>query len=409
MLNANGGEGWPRVAYESAAWLVSAESGLSRRQQTVNRETYDAAVVPRIAETRFSLASDLAADLDEATAALVRLDARADALLETDSGLAPLPSVLLRTESSSSSEIEGLTASARKLALAELGEASGPNAMQIAGNVRAVEAALRLAEEPGVESVLAMHATLLRDEPRHTPGELRTVQVWIGGGAGPRIASFVPPRAERVRGDLEDLAAFVARDDIPSLAHASLAHAQFETIHPFTDGNGRTGRALVHAMLRRAGTTRRVATPISAGLLTDPEGYFVALGAYRDGDIRPILETFARSARQAGIFGGELVDELAAVRAGMRERTTARADSSAWRVIDLAIAHPVLNVRLVAARLRVSVPAATNALQSLETAGVLRRTSAGRRNRVWQSDDVLAALDGFAERIRRSVPARTGG
>ncbi|WP_177220314.1 Fic family protein [Agrococcus baldri] len=396
-------KGWPAVGHETAMWQVDAEYGLSRRQASLNRGEYRAAVVPQIAERTVSLPTDLAADLDEATMALVRLDAHADTALRSELELAPLQSVLLRTESASSSKIEGLTVGARRLALAEIGEPSSGNASLVVANVRAMDAALRLAAEPGLASILAMHAALMAEQTVHTPGALRTVQVWIGGGAGPRTALFVPPLPGRVDADMRDLAAFVARDDIPALAHATLAHAQFETIHPFTDGNGRTGRALVHAMLRRAGTARRIATPISAGLLTDTEGYFAALGAYRDGDIRPILETFARSSRQAAEFGRGLVDELAHARAAMRARTAARSDSSAWRLIDLAIAQPVLHSRAVMQGLGISAPAAGRALMTLVDAGVLRQTSVGRRNRVWQSDEVLAILDGFAERIRRTA------
>ncbi|WP_035253738.1 Fic family protein [Agrococcus lahaulensis] len=397
---------WPPLEYETARWQVDEDSGLSRRQAELNRGDFQAAVVPHVSELEVRLPADLAADLDEATGALVRLDAHADEQLRGGAEIAPLQSILLRTESASSSQIEGLTASARKLALAEIGEETGTNAMQVHGNVRAMDAALRLAERPGVASILEMHRALMRGQDRHTPGAFRAEQVWIGGGAGPRTASFVPPLHQRVAADMQDLAAFIERNDLPSLAHAALAHAQFETIHPFTDGNGRTGRALVHAMLRRAGTTRRVATPISAGLLTDPEGYFTALTAFRQGDARPILETFARSARQAASFGTSLIDGLAEARASMRDRTTARSHSSAWPLIDLLIGQPVVNTKFVMQRLGVSAPTAGAALARLEEDGVLRQTTAGRRNRVWQSDDVLGVLDRLAERIRRASSGR---
>ena len=137
---------------------------------------------------------------------------------------------------------------------------------------------------------------------------------WIGGSRlGPHAAVFVPPVHERVPGLIDDLVAFIARDDVPVLAHAALAHAQFETIHPFEDGNGRTGRALVHAMLRSKGLTRTVTVPISAGLLVDTDAYFVALTAYRSGDPEPIVECFADAAFAAVANGRELVGDLRAV------------------------------------------------------------------------------------------------
>lgn len=396
---------WPAVGFEHATWEIETAQGMSRRQRALNRGEYRAAVTPTIATQPLSLPTDLAADLDDATSALVRLDAHADLALESELEIAPLRAVLLRTESASSSQIEGLTVGARKLALAELDSGEGAradgNAALVLGNVHAMDAALALADEPSVESVLAMHRELMQGARGHAAGVLRTQQVWIGG-AGPRTADFVPPLHERVPEAMADLAAFLARDDLPSLAHAALAHAQFETIHPFTDGNGRTGRALVHAMLRRAGTVRRIASPISAGLLTDPQHYFNALTAYRSGDIRPILATFARSSLQAAAFGTALVDALAEARSAMRARTRARSDSSAWRLIDLAIAQPVLHTKAVMQRLTISEPAAGRALRALEQAEVLRLASVGRRNRVWQCDAVLEVLDDFADRIRRA-------
>src|SRR5690606_3022164 len=138
-----------------------------------------------------------------------------------------------------------------------------------------------LADRLDSASILAMHRALLADvDPDHA-GRWRTEQVWIGGGhLDPHLADFIPPHHTRVPAAVDDLVAFVDRDDVPVLAHAALAHAQFETIHPFTDGNGRTGRALVQAMLRRGRLTRSVTVPVSAGLLADPGAYFAALTAY---------------------------------------------------------------------------------------------------------------------------------
>ncbi|MCW4467333.1 Fic family protein [Glutamicibacter sp. MNS18] len=94
---------------------------------------------------------------------------------------------------------------------------------------------------------------------------------------------------------MTDLVGFMQRDDIPALTQAAIAHAQFETIHPFPDGNGRTGRALVGPILRNKGITEKVIIPVSSGLLTDTKAYFDALGSYREGDIEPIVEMFAES------------------------------------------------------------------------------------------------------------------
>src|SRR5262249_15243076 len=146
-------------------------------------------------------------------------------------------------------------------------------------------------------------------------GRWRTEQVWVGGGGfGPHRAAFVPPHYERGPDAMRDLMSFVRRDDLPGLAHAALAHAQFETIPPLGDGNGRTRQALAHAMLRAGGLTRNVTVPVSAGLLTDTDAYFAALMAYRRGDAARIVALIAEASFAAIANGRQLVAELRRVR-----------------------------------------------------------------------------------------------
>ena len=143
-------------------------------------------------------------------------------------------------------------------------------------------------------------------------------------------------------GLIDDLVEFIGRDDVPVFAHASLAHAQLETIHPFEDGNGRTGRALVHAMLRSKGLTRTVTVPISAGLLVDIDAYFAALTAYRAGTPELIVERFAEAAFAAVANGRALVSDLRGVRAEWQARIRARRGAAAWQVADLLLRQPVV-------------------------------------------------------------------
>src|SRR5690349_6361591 len=106
-------------------------------------------------------------------------------------------------------------------------------------------------------------------------GRRRDELVWIGGDSfGRHGAMFVPPHAEHVPGLMDDLVKFTRRTELPLLDHAPVAHAQVETVNPFSDGNGRTRRALIHAMLHGHGLTRNVTVPVSAGLLTHLDAYF---------------------------------------------------------------------------------------------------------------------------------------
>lgn len=121
-------------------------------------------------------------------------------------------------------------------------------------------------------------------------GTYRTNLVWVGtDGYSPRGAAHVGPQPELIAGAMADLLEFIERDDLPVVAQCAIAHAQFETIHLFADGNGRCGRALVHAILRNKGLSRNTAPPVSAGLLRDTEDYFAALTLFREGDASPIV------------------------------------------------------------------------------------------------------------------------
>lgn len=199
---------------------------------------------------------------------------------------------------------------------------------------------------------------------------------------------------------IDDLIAFMQRDDLPDLMHVALAHAQFETIHPFLDGNGRTGRALMHAMLRASGLVRNVTVPISAGLLSNVDGYFDSLTAYRQGDPTAIVEQVAEAAYAAVTNGRQLVTDLRQVRADWNDSVKARRDAAAWRAADLLLRHPVVNVTLVSTELGIAPQNVYRTLEPLASAGVVR-SSGRQRDRVWHAPEVLAAVDAFAKRAGR--------
>jgi Fic family protein len=380
---------------------------MSRAAASRRGTPYRAAVPPRIAGMRFTLDDSVTAAAEDARAEVTRFDAELSAMFGDEGEFAPLASVLLRTESSSSSQIENITAGAKALALAEIGLAKhGSNSELVAANVQAMRMSVAGANLLTSASILAIHAALMHDQPSADPGVFRSEPVWIGGsGTYPHGAQFVPPHHERVELGVEDLCAFIGRTDLPLVAHVAIVHAQFETIHPFLDGNGRTGRALVHAMVRHGRATTRTTVPVSAGLLTDTTTYFDALTAYRAGDPDPIVARFSEAAF-AAIHNSRL---LAAALKGIDERwragLTARRDSVAWRVLPILLAQPALTSRLVQERTGVSQPAADRALRQLSDAGILTgRNEHGRDRRrdvVWRSDEVITALDQFAERARR--------
>lgn len=384
---------WPALTHEPHPWASRFRSDdLTRAQRDRIRQPYSSAIVPRIADLSIDLPGDLATEIDEATQLLTRFDA------EVGPGGLPFASILLRTESASSSEIENLTSGARAIAEAELGERGTGNAAQIVRNVRTMEAALALADRIDGESIVAMQTALLGSFAPNLTGQWRDEQVWIGGNSlSPHLADFVPPHHRSVPAAMDDLIAFIGRVDIPVLAQVAIAHAQFETIHPFPDGNGRTGRAIVQAMLRHGQVTTNITVPVSAGLLHDVKDYYDALTAYRRGELRPIITAFTRAAGYAVVNGRQLVRDIRSIETEWEVRMRGlRSDAAARRVSALAIAHPVLNSDIIVRELSVAPPTAFRALDALVERGVLKAANSQRRNRIWLAEPVLNALDDFA-------------
>lgn len=382
------------VAHEEVRWEPQGDRDVRRARPRYG--TYKSAVPATIADLVLDLPQSVVADAESASREITRFDA------ELGGEIAPFSSVLLRSESAASSRIENLTATARAIGEAELpGGKAKRNAEIIVANTAAMQAAVTLADTVDADAIRAMHGALMSGDPHHTPGEFRREPVWIGGGSTPIGATFVGPRHELIPGAIDDLIAFAQRADLPALPQIAVGHAQFETIHPFTDGNGRTGRALVHALLRNKGLTRQVTVPVSAGLLADTDGYFAALTSYREGDAAPIVERFSHAAVLAIANGRQLITELRDIRDSWNAVITARSDSTVWKVADLLTRRPVVNAALLAQELGINSTNAHRYLNPLTDAGILAEASSGPRNRVWRSVEVLAALDAFAERAGR--------
>lgn len=390
--------GWETLPWEPQRTVFPA----NRAERRAMRGSYEAAIPAEIAAASMSVDSVALAAADDARAEISRFDAELSSMLP-GTEIAPLAAVLMRTESASSSQIENITAGAKALALAELGVAKyGSNAELVAANVDAMRRAVDLADDVTPASILAIHEALMRGQTHADPGRFRTEQVWIGGGsASPHAALFVPPHHSRVPTAIEDLCAFIARTDVPLLAQAAIAHAQFETIHPFNDGNGRTGRALVHAMLKLGGATTRATIPVSAGLVADTRSYFDALTHYRDGDAGPIVARFAAASFAAIGNGRQLARDLLAIHEKWSEKITARRTASVWKVLPMLLSQPAVTSTLIQQATGLSQPAADGVIAQLRKAGIVDKAAGVQRYVVWVAGDVTKALDDFADRARR--------
>lgn len=396
----------PPVGHEEHRWEAQADGMTGRRRLAAASGTYQSTLSARIAEYTPAAPSELVADVEEASLALARFDDYSRLRLGTESpSIGPMSSILLRTESASSSQIENLTVGASQLALAELQQSTSQHAKIVVGNVRAMEAALDLGNQLDHDAILTMQRVLVTDQPgsENYAGRYRDSLVWVGSSSiSPIGASHIAPQPERVRPAMDDLIAFMRRKDLPPLLQATLAHAQFETIHPFADGNGRTGRAMVHALLRSNGIVSTTTAPISAGLLKQTESYFDALTAYREGEAGPIVERFVEASLFASSSGTQLVDDLHDEVESSREKLSGlRKNASSWQVLPHLIAHPVINARFLQRQLSLNEVTAQRALTQLVEHNVLQERSGLKRNRVYHHTGILGLLDTYAQQLRR--------
>jgi Fic family protein len=383
--------------YETRSWPANPTAPGGRAERRAF--SYRAFVPDPVSEVQLSLPSAVAAAVSTGERAV-------DALNRDPPRLASLEVLarrLLRAESVASSRIEGLVLSQRRLARAEAEEADAGDetARSVLGNVVAMEHAVALgagAKPLRLTDVLQIHRLLmLATTTPQIAGELRDTQNWVGGNAyNPGRADFVPPPPERVKDLMDDLVAFMNRADLPPVVHAAIAHAQFETIHPFADGNGRVGRALIHVVLRRRGLAPRYVPPVSLVLAADAKAYVAGLTAFREDRAADWILLFAKAIARAAAKAGELALRLAELQGRWRERAgRPRRHSSAEALIVELPAHPIVTVATAQELLGRSKQAANEAIRALAEAGVLHAITLAKRNRAWEARDLFDLVNDF--------------
>ena len=239
-----------------------------------------------------------------------------------------------------------------------------------------------------LKDVLEIHRRLmLATTTPQIAGELRERQNSIGGNAhNPGRADFVPPPPERVKGLTDDLVAFMNRTNLPPVVQAAVAHAQFETIHPFADGNGRVGRALIHVVLRRRGLAPRYVPPVSLVLAADAKAYVTGLTAFREDRPADWILLFAHAIERAAAKASELATRRAELQEKWRERAgRPRRHSSAEALIVELPAHPMVTVATAQKHLGRSKQAVNEAIAALADKGVLHAITLAKRNRAWEA------------------------
>jgi Fic family protein len=409
-------------------WLPTTSLELPRRDR--QGCDYEAYVPDALASGSLPMDGSTAADVTDAEVAIARLNQETSALADSEA----IARLLLRAEAVASSRIEGLEIGGRRLLKAQLArdfEGGRPDvtATEVLNNIEAMNWAVETLSERSqitVDDVLGVHERLLAGTSleRHG-GKLREVQNWIGGSSfNPCSAAFVPPPHERVPELMEDLCQFCNQDTLPAVVQAAVAHAQFETVHPFIDGNGRTGRALIHVILRRRGLAPKVVPPISLVLATWSDAYVNGLMRTRykgrpDSQeavaaVNTWISLFAGACRRAVADAEAYERRVHALQDDWRRRLgRVRKNSATELLLGALPGAPIVTVQSAAVLLGRSQQAVNEAIPRLIEAGVLTQTTVGGRNRAFEATELIDSFTALERQLaspdadtRRSPPAR---
>jgi len=353
----------------------------------------------------FLIDGEAGAFLNDAAKALAHLE-------QSPTRVATLGAVaqnLLRSESVASSRIEGVVISHKRLARTAqrgTGKRRGDNrAAAVLGNVEAMKRAIAIGEQGKpfeVDDLLDIHRLLLRfTEDRQIAGVIRATQNWIGGNDyNPVDAVYVPPPPEHLAELLSDLCDFINRDDLPPIAQAAIAHAQFETIHPFADGNGRAGRALIYAVLRKRGEIPTYVPPISLVLGARPKSYIAGLSDYREGEVQRWCGSFFHAAARAAGEAERFAQAIEELQERWLERLGGlRKDAAARQLVSALPEQPVIDITAAQGLTGRSHVAVGRAMQQLEDARVLHRLNERKWGRVWECDELLELVEDFERSV----------
>jgi Fic family protein len=395
---------WPAHQVREVAWKQAYRSG-PREDRMLTSVTVH--LPPHITVVPLTLDGPTMASMEAAAREITALDR------EQRAELGALGATLLRTESVASSKIERIEASSADYARALHGNRSNRAATSMAAATTAIEALIASANDASIEidGILSSHATLMRDDPaeRTYAGRFRDVQNWIGGSDhSPRNAVYVPPPPDDVSNYMADLVTFCNRVDLPAMAQAALAHAQFESIHPFTDGNGRIGRALINAVLRRRGVTRHLIVPLASALVAHRDRYFDLLDEYRQGRASPIIVAFSDAAQISAAASRETALRLRELPQEWRDAIgRVRRGSATDRLLAWATQVAAFTAEEAHDSIGGPLSSVYTAIERMTAAGIVHPLTDRQRNQVWGVTAVLDELDELGARIARNARRRS--
>lgn len=376
----------------------SGDSGSS--SLGLNRSTemeYQAALPLLIAERSVAVPDDLSARISALLVEMARFD------VELGQRADNVPTMLLRSESSASSQIDRLTSTAQSVALAELYPKASSDARLVVANMIATQRALELPAGLSLEGIVEIHDLLLdnshlENQTNSAFEKLRQKPVWLGGTSfTPHTALFVPPAFQHVPEYMADLIEFGTRSDLNPVVKAAILYAQFQTVHPFLTANGQTGRALIHHIFRAEGVLSSTLIPVSVGFLHNIDSLINALQSYREGDPLVIIEELV-SALELALFVSRVTEtSIESLLEDWDCLVGHRKGSKIRQLPKTLVKQPVVNSAYLADSLGVTQRTATTLILRACEYGMLRHMGKRQRGDFYQSDAIINVLDEINE------------
>lgn len=376
----------------------SGDSGSS--SLGLNRSTemeYQAALPLLIAERSVAVPDDLSARISALLVEMARFD------VELGQRADNVPTMLLRSESSASSQIDRLTSTAQSVALAELYSKASSDARLVVANMIATQRALELPAGLSLEGIVEIHDLLLdnshlENQTNSAFEKLRQKPVWLGGTSfTPHTALFVPPAFQHVPEYMADLIEFGTRSDLNPVVKAAILYAQFQTVHPFLTANGQTGRALIHHIFRAEGVLSSTLIPVSVGFLHNIDSLINALQSYREGDPLVIIEELV-SALELALFVSRVTEtSIESLLEDWDSLVGHRKGSKIRQLPKTLVKQPVVNSAYLADSLGVTQRTATTLILRACEYGMLRHMGKRQRGDFYQSDAIINVLDEINE------------
>ena len=376
----------------------SGDSGSS--SLGLNRSTemeYQAALPLLIAERSVAVPDDLSARISALLVEMARFD------VELGQRADNVPTMLLRSESSASSQIDRLTSTAQSVALAELYPKASSDARLVVANMIATQRALELPAGLSLEGIVEIHDLLLdnshlENQTNSAFEKLRQKPVWLGGTSfTPHTALFVPPAFQHVPEYMADLIEFGTRSDLNPVVKAAILYAQFQTVHPFLTTNAQTGRALIHHIFRAEGVLSSTLIPVSVGFLHNIDSLINALQSYREGDPLVIIEELV-SALELALFVSRVTEtSIESLLEDWDSLVGHRKGSKIRQLPKTLVKQPVVNSAYLADSLGVTQRTATTLILRACEYGMLRHMGKRQRGDFYQSDAIINVLDEINE------------